>query len=72
MRICVAREPSAEELDVLVRLYETLVAECRAHPDAAATLVGTPRPAGVGLPEAAACVAMGRTILNLDEFVTRE
>jgi hypothetical protein len=37
-----------------------------------ANAVGTPRPVGAGLPEAAACVAMAGTILDLDESVTRQ
>jgi hypothetical protein len=71
-RLCVAREPTAEELTVLRGLFEDLLQACRANPDAAAQLVGKTKPAGIELTEAAAWVALARTVLNLDEFVMRE
>jgi hypothetical protein len=71
-RVCVAREPSAGELASLERLFAGLLQDCRARPDAAARLVGAAKPGGVDAPEAAAWVAFARTLLNLDEFVTRE
>jgi mono/diheme cytochrome c family protein len=71
-RLCVAREPSVAELERLVRLYDELLAKCRAKPDAAAKLIGKMKPAGADVPEAATWVALARTLLNLDEFVTRE
>jgi hypothetical protein len=71
-RLCVAREPSAAELDRLGRLFEELLRTCKAKPDAAVKLVGARKPAGVDEPEAAAWVALARALLNLDEFVTRE
>jgi hypothetical protein len=71
-RLCMAREPSATELDRLTKLYVDLVAACRNNADAAAKLLGSAAPDGVPADEAAATVAIARTILNLDEFVTRE
>jgi hypothetical protein len=71
-RLCMAREPSAAELAVLGRLFEELLQSCRAHPDAAAKLVGPAKPVGADPAEAAAWVALARALLNLDEFVTRE
>jgi hypothetical protein len=53
-------------------LFEDLLKECRAKPDAAAKLIGPGKPAGVEVAEAAAWVALARAVLNLDEFVTRE
>ena len=70
--LCLAREPSDEELALLGRLWGDLERQCRSQPEAAAKLVGPYRTAGVDVSEAAAWVALGRTILNLDEFVTRE
>jgi hypothetical protein len=35
-------------------------------------LLGPHKPDGIPVPEAAAWVGLCRTILNLDEFVTRE
>jgi hypothetical protein len=70
--LCLAREPSAAELARLSQLYDDLVKACRANPDAAAQLAGQAKPAGADLAEAAAWVALARTVMNLDEFVTRE
>ncbi len=70
--VCLAREPSDEELTLLGRLWGDLERQCRSQPEAAAKLVGPHLSAGVDVSEAAAWVALGRTILNLDEFVTRE
>jgi hypothetical protein len=71
-QLCLGREPRASELAVLGRLFEELRRACKAKPEAAAKLVGKPQPPSVDVPEAAAWVALARTILNLDEFVTRE
>ena len=70
-RLCVAREPDAGELSVLSRLFEELLQACRASPEAADKLVGKAKPQGADPAEAAAWVALARTLLNLDEFVTR-
>jgi hypothetical protein len=71
-RLCLAREPSSLELERLVQLYQDLLTTCRSNPDAAAKLVGKGKLAEGDVAEAAACVALARTLLNLDEFVTRE
>lgn len=72
VRIGLAREPSPEELDVFIDLYQQALEQCRAHPGEAATLVGSHQ-TGKGSPsESAAWVVLARTLLNLDEFVTRE
>jgi hypothetical protein len=70
-RLCVSREPSPTELDRLTRLYEDLLALCKAKQDEATMLLGKTKPACEPA-EAAAWVALARTLLNLDEFVTRE
>ncbi|HXG12909.1 MAG TPA: PSD1 and planctomycete cytochrome C domain-containing protein [Gemmataceae bacterium] len=71
-RLCLAREPSADELELLGKLYDDLLTACKADPEAAAKLLGKEKPAGADPAEAAAGVALARTIMNLDEFVTRE
>jgi hypothetical protein len=68
-RLCVAREPMPAETDRLHRLYDDLVLACRANPKQADQLLGGVKGQP---PEAAAWVALSRTLLNLDEFVTRE
>jgi hypothetical protein len=70
MRFCVGRTPTAAERERLAKLLATF-RELSASADAA-KLVGDHKPAGVELREAAAWVALARTLLNLDEFVTRE
>src|SRR6185437_14674572 len=68
-RLCLTREPTAHELSRLSRLFEQLRTLCRQNPKEAARLTGA---SGSDASEAAAWVALARTLLNLDEFVTRE
>jgi len=70
--LCLGRDPSATELDRLSRLHEELVQSYRAKPEAAAKLLGKMKIDGVDSAEAAAWVVVARTLMNLDEFVTRE
>ena len=72
VRIALAREPTAKERAVLLRLYEEALARYKAHPAAAAQLVGAYQPIGADPAEAAAWVVVARTLMNLDEFITRE
>jgi hypothetical protein len=72
LRLCVGREPSAEEMERLCRLWGRLLRLCREKPEAAGKLVGSVKVEGVEPAEMAAWVAMARALLNLDEFVTRE
>ena len=65
-------KPTAAEAAGLGRLYETLSRHCRSNPEAAAKLAGPWKAPGVEGPEAAPGWRWRRTILNLDEFVTRE
>jgi hypothetical protein len=71
-RLCLGREPSSAEMERLAELFADFHAACRARPEAAAKLVGAPFPSGTDSAEAGAWVALARTLLNLDEFVTRE
>ena len=71
-RSCLNREPTARETVRLQRLHGELMDGFRRDPQAAAKLAGTAPPAGVTMEEQAAWVALGRTLLNLDEFITRE
>jgi hypothetical protein len=66
-RLCLTREPTARERTRLGRLFEELRALCRANAKEAARLAGE----GEG-DETAAWIMIARTLLNLDEFVTRE
>jgi len=72
-RIGLARQPDAAESEVLARVYEDHRILYDADCESAAKLLGNePLPAGVSPAEAAASIAVARTLLNLDEFITRE
>jgi hypothetical protein len=71
-RLCLAREPDTWELQRLEQLYRAMLDNCRAQPEEAKKLIGDKPPQGIDSAEAAAWVALARTLLNLDEFVTRE
>ncbi len=71
-QLCMARQPTAGESSRLVQLYNEFVQLCRANAEAAPKLLGSAAPVDTDWAEAAACVALARTMLNLDEFVTRE
>ncbi|MEX0585121.1 MAG: DUF1553 domain-containing protein, partial [Pirellulales bacterium] len=71
-RLCLSRDPSSAELDRLQRLYEAVLINLQAQPEAARQLAGTIKVKNVTAPEAACWTILARTLLNLDEFVTRE
>ena len=66
-----ARPPSAEELARLLKLYEAQLKLTQANADGAAKIVGAAKPAPE-VAEKATLVALGRVMLNLDEFFTRD
>jgi hypothetical protein len=71
--LCLARTPTPGEAAVLRDVYEEHRTLYAADPDSAARLLADePLPALLAPSEAAAWVAVARTLLNLDEFITRE
>ncbi len=66
-RLCLAREPDRFELSRLTQLHDRLLAEYRADPKAAGAMSGGPEEA-----ESAVWTVLSSTVMNLDEFVTRE
>lgn len=70
--LCLGREPTPSEREKLLRLFTEFRRLAAADPKAAEKLIGPKKLDGVSVAEAAAWVALARTILNLDEFVTRE
>jgi hypothetical protein len=73
-KLCTARAPRAEELTVLLRLYEQQLARFRDEPEAARQLLGvgeTSRPREIEPAELAAWAAVGNVLLNLDETITK-
>ncbi len=74
-RLCLARDPRADELSRLAALYGDLLILARADQKGASDLAGGSREEasrGEAVFETAAAVALARVILNLDEFVVRE
>ncbi|MCL6503372.1 MAG: DUF1553 domain-containing protein [Pirellulales bacterium] len=74
-RQVLSRRPTGDETAVLAELYAAHHAHYEAHPDQARLLaaVGQPPPPDeLPLAELAAWTSVARTLLNLDETVTRE
>lgn len=71
-RLCLARELAPTELETLRALCEEELAAYEESPAGAAEFAGDAAGAGRTAAEAAAWTAVARTLLNLDEFVTRE
>jgi hypothetical protein len=72
VRTCLGRPPTATETSALIGLYERMLERYRDNPAAAAKLIGSPTSADTTVEQLAACVAVARTLINLDEFITRE
>jgi hypothetical protein len=72
-RLLVARQPAEDELAEVLALYDTYSDLASSDPHSIAEIVGTtPLPAGGKPASIAAWILVGRTLLNLDEFVTRD
>ena len=71
-RLGLSRPPEDREIGVLRTLFHEIHEAGKANAEASAKLAGPKRPNSISVAEAAAWVAVSRTILNLDEFVTRE
>jgi hypothetical protein len=72
MRVCVARPATGEELQLLLGLLEESRTWYVDHPNEAKAMIGNYQPDGIPATETAAWVVAARTILNQDEFITRE
>jgi hypothetical protein len=77
-RLCVARKPTADELDVLVKLLEKPRARFAAGEVSAAEVATGEKqpkeklPDGLAMDEWAAYTLVARVLLNLDETITKE
>jgi hypothetical protein len=72
-RLCLSREPSDDELTDVLRLVRAQKKLTAHDSESAAQIVGAePIPADATKVELAAWVLVGRALMNLDEFVTRE
>ena len=71
--LCLSRLPTDGELAEVIALYETQLQRTTADSEVAKQIVGKQTvPQGVSPAELAAWVIVGRTLINLDEFITRE
>ncbi len=74
-RTVLSRPPTGREADVLARLYRQSLQQYESDRAAAEALLGVgsaPRPAGIDAAELAAWTAVCRTLLNLNETITRD
>jgi hypothetical protein len=71
--VCLARSPDSQEEAAVIALYQQQLALCSKDTKAATTLLGSQTPiAETPAAELAAWISVGRAVLNLDEFITRE
>ena len=71
--LCLARKPNEHERSTILGYWERTRKFCAEDPDAAKAIGGgDPPPEDVDAAELAAWVMVARTLLNLDEFVTKE
>jgi hypothetical protein len=71
--LCLNRIPESAEFSEMERLYAGELARYLSQPDAATAAVGSGSlPPGSPAAEVAAWTVVGRVLLNLDEFITRE
>jgi hypothetical protein len=71
-RLCTARTPSSDEVQILRRLLDTQRTDLAASPHDTQTLCGKSAPTDVKKEDFAAWVTVSRAILNLDESISRE
>jgi hypothetical protein len=71
-KLCLARQPSDKELARIRELYDVARTELATDDEAARRVAGTEKSDKPSSPDAAAWTIVARTLLNLDEFITRE
>ncbi|MGI6457006.1 MAG: PSD1 and planctomycete cytochrome C domain-containing protein [bacterium] len=71
-QICLCREPTSEEVTRLGRVFNDYYQTCLRHPVQAREMILDDPPQGTSTAEAATWVAIARTLMNLEEFMTRE
>ncbi|MBI3850489.1 MAG: DUF1553 domain-containing protein [Verrucomicrobia bacterium] len=69
--LCLSRAPTKAEMNRLMKLYDDQLRLVQSRPESAAKILGANGDASQGDAEKATLVALGRVIMNLDEFVTR-
>lgn len=72
-RLCLARDPQPEELKIVSQLFAEQIEQLKENETLAVELIGDKEvPGDVKKVELAGWVIVGRTLMNLDEFITRE
>jgi hypothetical protein len=71
LRLCLAREPRQDEIDLIVALVNDEMLKYGAQPGAALAMIGGAVTEGVDNAELAAWTVAANVLLNLDEFLTR-
>ena len=71
-QICLSRHPSPAERRTLTQFYQARLERFRADEQATRDFLNETDAAGLSRCELAAAISLGRTMLNLDEFITRE
>ncbi len=71
--LCLGRTPDADEMAVVAKLFAEQKTLAEKNSEAAEKVIGsTERPKDVTATELAAWVVVGRTLMNLDEYITKE
>lgn len=70
-RLCLAREPDSQEKDMLATFWQRQKELFEREPEAVESVIPY-KMSGVEPAELAAWVTLGRGLMNLDEFITRE
>lgn len=71
-QLCMSRQPTKRERKILTRLHQNLLDRYAGDPAAARTVVGKENVDEATAVELAAAIGLARTLINLDEFITRE
>ena len=71
-QLCLSRQPSPDEFDIIKHLYQDQIQLLKSDQAAISQLTNAQNiPTGSTLQEVAAWIIIGRVLMNLDEFVTR-
>jgi hypothetical protein len=73
-RLCLTRSPDTAELQMITAFYHAQLDRFRQQPEqakAAAVSSALPPPKNADIPELAAWTMVSRSLLNLDETITR-
>ena len=72
-QLCMARQPDSDEVEAIMELHTEQTRLCEEDDERTKIVVGSaPIPAKTSAIDLAGWIAVGRTLINLDEFITRE